>query len=56
MLVLARKPGEKIRIGEDIVITVAKVNASRVKLAITAPGMDVVRMELETKETTRENK
>lgn len=37
MLVLSRKPGEKILIGEDIRVTVVEVKGNRVKLGIEAP-------------------
>ena len=38
MLILGRKTGEQIRIGEDIVVTVVKVDRSYVKVGITAPA------------------
>jgi carbon storage regulator len=37
MLVLARRPGESITIGDDIVVTVVSVAGGQVKLGITAP-------------------
>jgi carbon storage regulator len=37
MLVLTRKPGESIVIGQGIVVTVVKVGPGRVKLGIEAP-------------------
>jgi carbon storage regulator len=37
MLVLSRKKGERIVIGENIVLTVAEVRGDRVKLAFQAP-------------------
>lgn len=37
MLVLSRKEGEVIRVGEDIIIQVVAINAGRVRLGITAP-------------------
>lgn len=37
MLVLTRKLGESIVIGDDIVVRVSAVQGSRVKLAIEAP-------------------
>lgn len=37
MLVLARKQGEKIRIGKDITITVLSTGVSRIRLGIEAP-------------------
>ena len=37
MLVLTRKPGECIRIGDDISIRVIGINRSQVRFAIDAP-------------------
>lgn len=37
MLILTRKAGEQITIGEDIVISVLEVRGSQVRLGITAP-------------------
>jgi len=37
MLVLARRPGESITIGDDIVVTVVAAAGGQVKLGITAP-------------------
>jgi carbon storage regulator len=38
MLLLARKAGEKIRVGDDIVITVLEVRGARVRLGVEAPA------------------
>jgi carbon storage regulator len=38
MLVLSRKNGEEIVIGDNIVVTVLAVQGDRVKLGISAPG------------------
>ncbi len=38
MLVLSRKPGEKIVIGEGIELMVVAVNGNRVRLGIAAPS------------------
>lgn len=47
MLVLSRKTEEKIRIGDDIVITVLEVKGNRVRLGIQAPpNCSIVRSEL----------
>jgi carbon storage regulator len=47
MLVLTRKVGERIRIGEDVVITVVRINGTAVRLGVQAPAhMAVVRQEL----------
>jgi len=47
MLVLSRKPGERILVGNDVVITVVRVGPNSVRLGIDAPGhMNIVREEL----------
>jgi carbon storage regulator len=47
MLVLSRKPGEKIHVGSDITITVVRVDGNRVRIGIDAPaGVRLVRAEL----------
>jgi carbon storage regulator len=38
MLVLSRKLGEKILIGENIVLTVVKIDRNQIRLGIEAPG------------------
>ncbi len=48
MLVLSRKPGEKLFIGKDVTLTVLQVAGNRVRLAIDAPRpVRVLRAELE---------
>ena len=37
MLVLSRREGETIRIGEDITVTVTKIRGSQIKIGIDAP-------------------
>lgn len=37
MLVLSRKPGESIRIGPDVAITVLAVQGNKVRLGFSAP-------------------
>lgn len=37
MLVLSRKPGEKVIIGNGITLTVVEFNGNRVRLAFDAP-------------------
>lgn len=55
MLVISRKKGESILIGEDIEITIIKVENGSVKLAINAPKeVSILRKEL-YKEVTDEN-
>jgi carbon storage regulator len=56
MLVITRKKGESILIGEDIEITIVKSEDGAVKLAINAPkNIRVLRKEL-YKEIMEENK
>ena len=38
MLVLSRKSGESIVIGENIRVTVLEMHGNRVKLGVSAPG------------------
>ena len=38
MLVLSRKPGEQITIGEQILVTVLQVRGNRVTLGFLGPG------------------
>ncbi len=47
MLILNRKPGESIIIGEDIEITVLEVEENRVKIGIDAPrDINILRKEI----------
>ncbi len=49
MLVLSRKVGERILVGDQITITVVRVTNGGVRLGIEAPGeMTVVREEVKT--------
>jgi carbon storage regulator len=48
MLVLSRKAGEQLYIGDNIVLTVSRINGNRVAIAIDAPrDVRIVRAELE---------
>jgi carbon storage regulator len=38
MLVLSRKLGEKIVIGDNIVVTVVKIDRNQIRIGIEAPG------------------
>lgn len=56
MLVITRKKGESILIGDDIEITVVKADEGSVKLSIAAPkNITILRKEL-YKEVEEENK
>jgi carbon storage regulator len=47
MLVLSRKPGEKIVLGNGIILTVIEVRGKRVRLAFDAPDhVCILRAEL----------
>lgn len=47
MLVLSRKAGETIYIGEDIEIVISEVKGEQVKVGIRAPrNIDIIRGEL----------
>ncbi|RMC99081.1 carbon storage regulator [Clostridium autoethanogenum] len=56
MLVISRKKGESLCIGENIEITVVKIDDGSVKLSISAPrNITILRKEL-YKEVVEENK
>jgi carbon storage regulator len=47
MLILQRKAGESLMIGDDITVSVLSVDGARVRLAISAPkDMRILRSEL----------
>jgi carbon storage regulator len=47
MLVLSRKPGERILIGDQVAITIVRIGPNTVRLGIDAPrDMNIVREEL----------
>jgi carbon storage regulator len=49
MLVLSRKENERIRLGDDIVVTVVRLTGDKVRLGIEAPSnILVLRDELES--------
>lgn len=52
MLVLSRKEGERIMIGDDIALTVIRTNRNDVRLGIDAPtGIRIMREELAVRNT-----
>jgi len=51
MLVLSRKEGERLKLGEAIVVTIVRVAGDKVRLGIQAPSdVVVLREELEPHE------
>lgn len=47
MLVLSRKPGERILIGDDVTVTIVRIGPNTVRLGIDAPrDTNIVREEL----------
>lgn len=55
MLVLTRKNGQQIKIGEDIVVTIFKCNNGHTQVGIEAPReVPVLRGELEEEEEGNE--
>ena len=47
MLVLSRKSGERIHIGENITVTIVRIGPNNVRLGIDAPReLNIVREEL----------
>lgn len=53
MLVLSRREGEKLSIGDDITITIVRIGRGAVRIGIDAPeSMKVLRVELEQEDET----
>jgi carbon storage regulator CsrA len=47
MLVIPRRRGESVRIGDEIVVTLVEIRGDKVRLALTVPkGMSVYRQEV----------
>ena len=47
MLVLSRKPGERVLIGENVSVTIVRIGPNSVRLGIDAPrDLNIVREEL----------
>jgi carbon storage regulator len=52
MLILTRREGESVRIGEDVTVTVLRVKGSQVRLGVNAPkNVAVQREEISTTST-----
>jgi len=45
MLVLTRKSGEELRIGDDIIVTVVRLQGNRVQIGISAPRSVEIRRQ-----------
>ncbi len=45
MLVLSRKPGERVEVGDDCIVTVVAVDGDKVKLGFTAPKSTKIHRE-----------
>lgn len=46
MLVLTRNDGERIRVGENVWVTVIESHYGRASIGIEAPGQHIIREEL----------
>lgn len=47
MLVLTRRPGEKIKIGNNIVVSILEIEGGYIKLGVEAPkDISILRMEV----------
>jgi len=56
MLVIARKVGEELKIGDDIIVKIVSLEKNQIKIGIDAPrDVSILRMEL-VKEITNQNK
>ena len=56
MLVVSRKVGEELKVGDDIIVKVVDIDKNQVKIGIDAPkNVMILRMEL-VKEITKQNK
>ena len=52
MLVLTRKKDQQIKIGDDITLTVVRIDANRVRIGVAAPrDIRILRGELESRDS-----
>jgi carbon storage regulator len=48
MLILSRKESERVHLGDDIVLTIVRVNGDKVRIGVEAPPhIKILRTELE---------
>jgi carbon storage regulator len=48
MLILSRRESERVYLGEDIVLTIVRVNGDKVRIGVEAPAnVKILRTELE---------
>jgi carbon storage regulator CsrA len=45
-LVISRKPKEPIQIGEDVLISISRIEGNRVWIGIKAPNKKILRIDL----------
>ncbi len=55
MLILTRRSGEKITIGDDVKITVIQINSNQVRIGIDAPKSIPVHREEIKEKITKQN-
>lgn len=56
MLILTRKPGESIYIGDDIIVTVSEIKGNQVRIGIKAPPQKRIYREEIYQQILEENK
>lgn len=57
MLILSRKPGESIHIGDDIIVDFFEISGNQIKIGIRAPkDVNIRRSELPPLEPKKANK
>ena len=55
MLVLTRKPSQRIFVGDDVTITVVRIDGNTVRIGIDAPGgVQILREEIKVKEQLKQ--
>ena len=56
MLVISRRIGEELKIGDDIIVKIVDIDKNQVKIGVDAPrDISILRMEL-VEEITKQNK